>query len=397
MRKRSKILIVALPLAALSWGIVAVWAMRRAPAAGRVDAGLRYAQEGKAGRAEAEWLAAVKIDPVNAAAWELLGEMYLAENRWNEAGKAFEQVRRIRPNTPKINCRLAGCALRLGMDGAALRYAQEELRRDPNDVSSLAISAHLLAPSGDDQKLLGYLRKLAKLQPEDVEFQAMLVESLMQKRRFAEARPVLNRIITLDPNNAQAYAFRGACWMEENPTPENMRNAEGDLRAALKINPLAPFARFYLGKLYKRRGQFAQAVPQLEASARLSADRPEVFFELAEAYERTGRKALASRARKQFSAIRAELDAISELEKRCSIDSQDLEKHLQLGLLKLKRRDLRKAGVYLGRALALRPEDERVKAAVRQLENAAGYAEQRKSLEEKATPRASQGGMQAGL
>src|SRR5438552_701777 len=127
MKTRFKALLWTIAIALLAWGAVGLWAAQRASATRHVYAGIRYAQVGIGRRAESEWLAALKADPKNAAAWELLGEMYLAENRWNEAGKAFDQVRRIKPNTPKINCRLAGCALRLGMDNAALQYAQEEL------------------------------------------------------------------------------------------------------------------------------------------------------------------------------------------------------------------------------------------------------------------------------
>jgi len=350
-------------LAPIAWAAVALWQMRHSAVSQHLLAGAEHVRQGQARLAEQEWHEVLKVDPDNTKALELLGELYLSTARWTDAMRAFEHLARLRPDTPGVYSRLSAATLCTGQEKRAYEYAQEQLKRDPNDVASLAISAELLAQMGEERRRLEYLRRLARLRPEDVEFQMMLAEALMEKRLYAEARPVLDHVLRLDPKNIRAYSFRGLIALNQDPSPSGLQSAEADLKQALAISPFTPFPRFHLGIVYRRMGQFQRAIPQFEAAGRLVPDKPDIFYELAHCYDRTGDRKLAAVARKRFETLRLQAERMSQLEKRCAANPDNFDEHLELGQLQLKRGDLRKAGAYLSRAMILRPDDARARSA----------------------------------
>jgi predicted Zn-dependent protease len=345
-----------------------VWRQRRAAPVNRsIAAGMEHARRGHAKQAEQAWRAAAAADPANATAWELLGELYFSTGNWGAAADAFLHLQRLRPDTPDINARLAACFLPAGDEKGALRYAEAELRGDPDDVDALALAVQLLGRTGEEKKRLEYLRRLTALKPNELAFLVMRAEALSFRNQYAEAAPVLERILRLDPANTQAYSLRGMAAFNQDPSPRGLARAEADFNRALRHNPLAPFPRFYLGKVYKRMGQPDKAVFQLETAARLMPRKMDTFYELAAACEQAGQKQKAAAARARFAALRRESAEISALVKRCVMYPNHFGYHLRLGLLTLKAGDVRQARHFLRRADTLRPNDPRVRAGLRQL------------------------------
>lgn len=371
-----------LVMATVAWGIVLTIQHRSASVKRHIEAGIEFARQGQGKAAEREWLAAVKVDPNHRNAWELLGELYFSIRAWPNAVHAFQNLLRLDPNAPAIHSRLAASLMCAGDERAAYKHAQEELKRNPDDIAALGISVYVLSFMGEEQRLLKYLRRLAALQPDDIEFLGMLAEMLTAKHHYAEARSVLDRILQLEPESAQAYAMRGVGWFNEDPSPRGLAAAEADLLRALRLNPLSPYARFCLGRLYKRQGKADKAIFQLEEAARMTPDKIDVFYELAGAYELAGNNKMAGLARKRFQQLRREADLESRLEKRCAANPDNFDLHLQMGLLTFKKGDARKAGYYLHRAVTLRPNDPRANEAFAKFEERMGRSSAR-AIQEK--------------
>jgi tetratricopeptide (TPR) repeat protein len=368
-------------LAAAAWLSVLYWRYRTEPEIRHLRAGMEYARQGQAKAAEREWLAVVQRNPNHRDAWELLGELYFSAQIWPNAAHAFQNLLRIAPQTPAAHARLAASLLCAGDERGAFEQAKQELQRNPDDLSSLAICVYVLSYMGDDKQLLEYLRRLERLQPDDLEFLTMLAEVLASKRRHDEARPILDRILQLDPNNAQALSMRGFGWFEQNPDAQSFARAEADLLQALRINPLMPFARYGLGRLYQRMGRHDRAVFQLEQAAKLVPDKSDVFFALASSYQAVGNEKKAEMARQRFQQLRSDAERESRLEKRCAADPSNFDLHLQMGELTLRRGDARKARYYLQRAAALKPDDPRPQKALEEFEKRFGALHTRQTIQ----------------
>lgn len=367
--------------AAAAWLGVLFWRSRTEPETRHLRAGMEYARQGQAKAAEREWLAVVQRNPNHRDAWELLGELYFSAQIWPNAAHAFQNLLRVAPQTPAAHARLAASLLCAGDERGAYEQAKRELERNPNDLSALAICVYVLSYMGDDKQLLEYLRRLERLQPDDLEFLTMLAEVLASKRRHEEARPILDHILQLDPDNAQALAMRGFGWFDQNPDPKSFARAEADLTRALQINPLMPFARYGLGRLYQRAGRHERAVFQLEQAAKLVPDKSDVFFALASAYQAAGNEKKAEMARRRFQQLRSDAERESRLEKRCAADPSNFDLHLEMGELTLRRGDARKARYYLNRAAALKPDDPRPQKALEEFEKRFGALNAQRSVQ----------------
>jgi tetratricopeptide (TPR) repeat protein len=367
---RPSVAIGLVALAAVAWGAVLMWQARTAPAQRHIDAAIEYTHQRLGKEAEQEWRAALRLDPNNADAWEQLGELNLSTQDWPAAVAPFRQLLRLRPNAPHVYERLAVATLRSGDEISALKYAEEELKREPNNLGALTIAALLLQDTGDDAKRLECLRRLTALQPDDKEALQTLAQALVAQRQYAEAQSVIAPILQRDPINIPALELRGEARMESDFTPQGKAQAEADFKRVLALNPKAAVAHFYLGKLYRREGRFALALPHLEAAARNLPDRAEVYFELAGLYARMGRSQEATHARQRFNALHQQADLLRRLEERCAADPNDFEDRRQRGLLALQSGDYRRASNYLHQAQQLRPNDVTTRDALQRLATA---------------------------
>jgi Flp pilus assembly protein TadD len=372
-------------LAAVIWAIALVWQSKRAGVRKHLLAGAEYVRLGNSKGAETEWLQASRLEPKNPQVWELLGELYMSTERWMSALEAFRKLEKIKPETPNLYTRLAVSAIRTGDENGSYIYAQSQLQRDPNDIASLLISAHILRLRGEELKRLDYLRRLHQLLPQDKEILSFLTEALTSKYKYDEARLLLTRQIELDPNDAQAYSLRGLGYLNSDPSPQGLENAEKDFLAALKINPLAPFPRLHLGKVYRMRGNLKEALLQMEQAMRVLPDKMDIYYEIAPVYAQAKMPEKAAAARKKYNELRHALDYEASLGKRCVADPNNYAIHLEMGQLQLKKGDARQASYYLSRAQAIRPHDPPLQQALRQLGQLVGAVDQNASLMEKAT------------
>lgn len=359
------VLLVLLLIAAIAVGLVA--SPRGSRAIQQLEAGKRLMSMGRAPDAERAWLDAVQRDPESAEAWALLAGYYEQAGDETQAYDALRHLVRIRPGSPEALDRLAASAARVGEPAKILRESEDSIRSDPQDVGALAVAIKLLARSDDEQKRLGYLRQMAGLRPDDVNYLVQLARMLTNLHLYDEAAPLTEQILKLDANNVDGYGLRGRRLLDTGASPTDLERAESDFRKALQLNPRGPMIHLQLGKLYMRRDQPAKAVVHLEIAADLMPDQPEILYVLSTAYAQAGQRKLADRTQEHFARVRQATDRLNSLEKRCAADPGDFELHLHTGALALRSGDQEKADYYLHRASEINPVDLRVRSALREL------------------------------
>jgi Tfp pilus assembly protein PilF len=366
LKLRSTTAIGLLLIAALFWA-VQILRLRPTSVQQHLAAGRQYAQQGQARLAEKEWKAALQSDPKNTVALEMLAELYYSTENWQAAVPLYEQLITLKPDRPHTYSQLSTCLLRSGDEKASLNAAQEALKHDPNDATALLISAILLSKMGDLPQEQKYLERLLKLAPQNPFVLSLAAENRTYSHDYAAARPILERMLQINSANSEAYLLRGICDFDEDPSPQGLARAEAGFVQALKINPLIPLARLYLGKLYKRQGKTTQALFELEEAHRLAPSRADALFELAGTYEQARQPQKAAQARRQFETLHQEADLQASLEKKCAVYPDNFDAHLKLGLLFLKKQDAYKSGIFLRLAAKLHPNDAQAQEGLRKL------------------------------
>ncbi|MDF2440402.1 MAG: hypothetical protein JWN98_1386 [Abditibacteriota bacterium] len=356
-------------VAIMAWVAVWVWQARYAPVARHIEAGQKYFEQGRPAEAANEWLQAVQLDPHNATAWELLGDYYSGAKNWPAAREAYERVARLQPDTPQLFSRLAVSIGQMGDVQTAQRHATEAIKRDPNDVDALYIVVTLLGQSGLDEALrLEYLRRLVKLEPDNSEYLGLTTDALILGKQFREAKPLVERLLKLNPNFAPAYAMRGSIILNSERSPSALAQAEADFRKALQWEPHNLQSRRYLAKVLLRRKLPTQAIQQLEIVQRAQPRDFVHLHELAIAYQHAGDIAKATFYRRRFAQMEQVAYKIKTLKVHVKSNPKDFESMLQLGTLLSKSHNPKDAEKYLQKALALRPTEARAKKANRELE-----------------------------
>jgi tetratricopeptide (TPR) repeat protein len=227
------------------------------------------------------------------------------------------------------------------------------------------------------------------------------VESLMQQRRFAEAKTAVLEELKRHPSSVEGYNLLGIIQTNQqdyagaiaslhkalqlNPqstkTHNNLGNvylaqqqtaaAEAEFQSVLRLDPANAEANYNLGVLLLMKGSAAAAIPHFE---RVHPMTPSAQFNLVRAYFQTKRTAEALRAAAQLSdQSRSDVQvhfslgvllasekqykaAQLEMEKADALKPETYEILYNLGQAQLRTGEYAKAQVTLSRALKLRPE-----------------------------------------
>jgi tetratricopeptide (TPR) repeat protein len=197
-----------------------------------------------------EMLAAmVSRDPQNLPAWQLLGDVQLAQSLYNDAMNSFETVLRAHPDaaTPQ---------------GGEVRAAIAEALADRN--------------TGNPDRALATLSRARRYAPKSPELLMDFGIQADSMQIYRDAEDALLEAHRLDPENAKVLYALAHVELDEQKTAE----AETDLRAYLKIMPQDASAHYGLGHLLYMTLKDQQARAELECSIALQPRQTESYYEL---------------------------------------------------------------------------------------------------------------------
>ena len=280
---------------------------------------------------------AVALAPAQPVLWHRLGEARLKNNQPTEAGAAFAELLRLQPGNVHALFGLARCDLQAGRLTAARSRLQEAVAAQPNFPGAPSLLATVFERLGNPaaaeitrKSVSGDGRYMGMADPLAVDLAvygynpyALLVAASgeMSDGRPARAVPLLERALTLDPNDARLYRqlarargrlgdLPGARTALERavtlaPTDEKIRGElvallretrdqpalEQVVAAGLVATPDSASLHFEAGLLAARAGRFDDAITHYEFAARAQPGESAAPCELAAIYFGTNRAA----------------------------------------------------------------------------------------------------------
>lgn len=163
---------------------------------------------------------------------------------------------------------------------------------------------------------------------------------LNERRRYAEADPILRAAVGLDPD---ASRLRDA-WAESLLRSGRITAAFGELKEYAARRPTLPQAHLLLGKFYVTQQSMGHAADELRQAVALDPSLAEAWAYLADANSALGLPANAEHAAERAAALRP----------------SNAKDQLGLGVLQLSLGQAQRARQTFGRAAALAPRDEAV-------------------------------------
>src|SRR5271165_281939 len=322
-------------------------------------------------QAAALYKKALALRPRWAEGWWSLGTSEYDLNSYKEAAEAFRKLVALQPKSGTALVMLGLCEFELGDDDAALNSLTEGRRLGVTSEPQLRTvmiyhEGILLQRKGRfeaSEEILGQLCRQTSYPPEidlpvgaialrvrdrqlpaegTVEYQVMQqtgkATCLGIQRKYEEGSQQFEALLTshptypnlhyaygkllLDANDTDGAVKQFQAEIQNNPNDANSRlriaaakyhiDSAGGLpyaEEAVKLDTVQPLGHYLLGLLLLDTDDYLRAIPELEIAQKAFPDQPKVYFALASAYSRAGRKEDATRARQTFVRLNQEQDS----------------------------------------------------------------------------------------
>ena len=164
--------------------------------------GLSYLRVRKLGfRATLERLAAF---PAGVPALHLLqGQAFLRDQEFEQALEELKEAEKLNPDLPRLYYVLGQAHQQLGHNKEAIAAFENELRRSPQDASTLYYLALVLEADGNAQAAEPHVRELLKLDSQNPEANTLLGKILVKQNKPTEALKALEVAVAKDSTDPE--------------------------------------------------------------------------------------------------------------------------------------------------------------------------------------------------
>jgi tetratricopeptide (TPR) repeat protein len=230
--------------------------------------------------AESAYRAAAALRPHDARAFYGLGNVFVDQQRWDEAEDAYRKAFEYAATNPDVLTALSFVLVQPRSGGANAKrlsdaeyYATRATQLQPNnavafDRLGVAMVARGIVNADTEAKF----RHAVELDPNFVVAQVHLARVLRRLNRSAEAEPIYKSAVAQAKDAPTLVLIADAMQSEG-----NWSDSDPVLRRALTMDPRNPGALFLLGRFLSASGKYADAEPVLkqaiEVSPRLFAAR----------------------------------------------------------------------------------------------------------------------------
>lgn len=194
---------------------------------------------------EVLWLDTIAKNPASWMAYNNLGQLYLHENRVEEAVPLFEKSIFHNPRDPGAPNNLGVALGKLGRDDEAKARFQQAMKADPLDPQAYHNLGVAMAKEGRREEAIGFYRKALEINPELAATHVNLGMTLAQMGRNKEAIEEFGKAVAIDPETGLFHQSYADALMAAG----RVREAADRYRTAVSLDPLLAAAHYQLGRI----------------------------------------------------------------------------------------------------------------------------------------------------
>jgi tetratricopeptide (TPR) repeat protein len=202
-----------------------------------VNLGSALEQRGKAAEAEADYRAAIHIDPESVSARRCFGELLYRQGRYLEAAEQLEEARRLAPGFALVRTRLGSTYYWLNRLDESEREHEAALDADPNYAEAYSNLALVKMKRRDLDGAAAMYRRALNLAPRSADAHCGLGVALCRMNKTEEGIAELVLATKLDASSAQAWHNLGQALK----TLGDMQGAANCLDRARRLDPRMTF------------------------------------------------------------------------------------------------------------------------------------------------------------
>ena len=272
--------------------------------------------------ARAQFAEAVRLDPEDQDAWIRLGELALAEQRFDAAVNAFEKAKSLERGAVLGGLGLARAYLAQGRLDAALVETDAVLAEVPGLYLAHYLEALIRYGQDDVEGAEAAVRQVQQVMPDHIPSLHLMGAIKFRQGQLNQAESNLLRYLARDRDNESAAKLLAV-----------VRGRKGDLDGT--IETLAPFGQTsqdpqllaMLGTAQLRQGEASEAAATLERAVALAPDAAVFRNQLALSLLSSGE----------------EERAVTELQSAIAVDESQFQSDYLMAMLNLKNREFAEA------------------------------------------------------
>ena len=257
------------------------------------DLGLLYWKNGDLGKAKQAYRAGLALNPKEPSALQNYALLLMKTGQYREASEPLIKLKNDASLSVPARVNLIECYLKTRQPEEANREASELLRAEISEPADQTKLAGIFLENGATETAVQLLNHSLKLDPDQDKATATLGIIYMRQRRFAEAAPLLERAVQLQPSSAEyAMAFAQTLFLWD--------HAPALLAFLQSVEPkfaTLPEFQFAMGLAYYKTAHYTDAAATLEALLRTNPRRQDqVYFWLGNADLALGKDGDAEKA-----------------------------------------------------------------------------------------------------
>jgi tetratricopeptide (TPR) repeat protein len=180
------------------------------PVAACPQIGQAYLKQGKQKEAISAFERCLARDPENSDSIFFLAHALELSGQTGRAAELYQRGVEIAPDYTDLQLGLARIRLRQGKDAEAKQIALKALAKSPQNVDALLVAGLSFTRENNPVKARQYLEEGLKLADDDPDFHFAIARLDEEEKNFSDAIREYNRILQVQPDNANARAKRDA-------------------------------------------------------------------------------------------------------------------------------------------------------------------------------------------
>lgn len=218
---------------------------------------------------------AIKINPLYAEAYSLIGYCNNHLRRWNEAAEASKNAIRIKPDYIYGYNNLGQVYLNLGKYNEAIEVYQQSIRIKPDDAGGYGGLCFAYSFLGRNREAIEACKQAIRIRSDVPVLYALMGTVYDELSRWNEALEAYKQAIRLDPDDADSHVGMGGAYMRLRRAHE----AIDSYKQAIRIKPDHASAHFGLGMAYFILGERGSSLQEYKILKELDEGLANLLFD----------------------------------------------------------------------------------------------------------------------
>jgi len=220
-------------------------------------------QRGQFSQAVTAFRQVVSREPDNFEAQFNLGFAYLQWGRQSNAIEELKKAQRLSPRNSQVWSNLAIAYENLGKHQESINALHQAVELDPNNITARMNLAAMYANANNQQEAIAHYKRVIQIDGTNEEALTNLSKCLMNIGKDAEAKGYLKQAIAANPNNGVAHCELGNIyWKKE----KDLSKALSEFKIAVSVQPENPDLYSDLASAYEAKGDKGEAIETLKKS-----------------------------------------------------------------------------------------------------------------------------------